>query len=244
MSKILIIIGVLILGFGGYFYLHYAGYYNYLKAHPQDNPSTESHYIVPSQNPARTITYMALGDSLTAGVGVTDFKQTYPYLVAQKLAVADQTVNLVNLGQPSATTDDLIKTQLPAVAKAQPDYITLLIGTNDIHNHAFASTFKTNFHKIIGRLVAQPKAKITVLTIPYLYSTKINFWPYDYELDYETQKFNQIIKDETTNFGLKYVDLYALTSEQFKGDSSLYSVDLFHPSASGYKLWGDLINAN
>ncbi|WP_460864988.1 SGNH/GDSL hydrolase family protein [Rhodococcus aerolatus] len=82
------------------------------------------------------LTYLALGDSLTAGIGARDPEQGLVGLVAARLAAARATtVRVVNLGVSGATLADLLAEQLPRarrVLDAGPvDLVTVCIGAND-----------------------------------------------------------------------------------------------------------------
>lgn len=83
-----------------------------------------------------TLTYLALGDSLTAGIGARDPERGLVGVVAGRLAHArSASVRVVNLGVSGATLADLLADQLPAASRvlaAGPvDLVTVCIGAND-----------------------------------------------------------------------------------------------------------------
>lgn len=183
----------------------------------------------------KNLTYVALGDSLTAGVGVDNFTQAYPYLYAQKLAIGSQ-VTYINLAEKGATTESLIKNELPKLKDLHPDLITLLIGINDLHDFKSVSVFKANYSLIVQDL-QKTGAKIVVLNIPNLGDSSILWPPFNYLYDVRTKQYNTAIE----SLGLKVVDFYSV-SQNF--NKTMYSLDKFHPSAVGYKIWSDTLNAN
>lgn len=187
------------------------------------------------------ITYAAIGDSLTSGVGADTFKEVYPYLIAEKINETGKSVSLENFSAPGAKTQDLINVLLDPAVKAQPDIITLLIGVNDIHNHIGLEQFKKNYQIILDRLTKETSAKIYLINIPRIGSNTIILPPLNFYFDVETDRYNEVIKELAATYNLTYIDLNSPTKDLLKKDGAHYSVDSFHPSAVGYKLWAQII---
>ena len=188
------------------------------------------------------IKYVALGDSLTAGVGADTFKEIYPYLIAKKINETDgSNVTLENFSAPGAKTQDLINVLLEPAVKSKPDIITLLIGVNDIHNHIGLEQFKKNYQVILDRLTKETSAKIYLINIPRIGSNTIILPPLNFYFDVETDRYNEVIKELAKTYNLTYIDLNSPTKDLLKKDGAHYSVDSFHPSAVGYKLWAQII---
>ncbi len=188
-----------------------------------------------------SIKYVALGDSLTRGVGSSNINDTLAFVFAQKLS-QKMSVSLANLAVSGATTDDLISYQLDKAVKENPNYITLFIGTNDIHNLTSASKFDENMNYIINTLRKISSAKIIVFNIPYLGSKSLILFPYNLLLDYQIKQYNKILANLCENNNITLIDIYNPTKEKFSKQSNFYSSDNFHPSAEGYLLWGTLIS--
>jgi lysophospholipase L1-like esterase len=103
---------------------------------------------------AKSITVVALGDSLTQGDG-DEAGGGYPPRLLKKLRTVCPGSTLKNLGQSGWTSDDLINTQLkPAVAalKAAPagnsKVAIVWIGSNDLfglYNYVCDNDFRNNF---------------------------------------------------------------------------------------------------
>ena len=194
------------------------------------------------QNTETNIVYTALGDSLTAGVGVAEYEESYPYKIAQKLSVAAN-VDLYVQAYPGARTSDVIKDLLTPAISNQPDIVTLLIGTNDIHGNVSKEKFSKNYAEILKRLKTETKAKIYVISIPHIGTDSLLLPPYNFYFRRQVVEFNKIIKKLAQENGVEYIDLYAPAVRMFE-NPSLYSTDYFHPSAKGYELWSDIIYAN
>ncbi len=201
----------------------------------------EKNYDLGSPEASEKLVYVALGDSLTSGVGTETYDQSYPYLLATKLAGDNKGVILKNHSVPGVRTNDLLNGLLPAALKESPDIVTLLVGVNDVHNKLSVPEFEKQYVQILGRLSQETSAQIYVINIPYIGADSLVLPPYDYIFDARTKEFNKIIKNLAEKFELRYIDLYTPTVSLFKQDGSHYSRDLFHPSSAGYKIWADLI---
>lgn len=227
-----IFIAVLILGI--YLNRSYGYFYDFIGQKNLQPPFFEQ-TIIPSQNP--TFKYVALGDSLTEGVGATSYSNTYPSLLTKKLS-AKENVKFINLAHKGDTSLELLRDQLPQAILEKPDLITVLIGINDIHNLISPDYFENNLRIIISSL-KKTNARVYLINIPYLGSSKIVLPPYNLILNLRTKQFNQIIKNLADELSVNYIDLYSLEKS-----SNFYSVDEFHPSDEGYKYWGMQINVN
>ncbi|MEK7595353.1 MAG: SGNH/GDSL hydrolase family protein [Patescibacteria group bacterium] len=242
--KLLVLLSLIV----AYLTFSYVRFYHFIGDVNLKSPYRSNQLMIGTKQENKQITYVALGDSLTAGVGSSDFTKTFPYLFASKLSQNNAVVKLLNLGLPGGTTTDVLKDQLPQAISENPEYITLLIGINDLHNKQTLSTFKQNYYYILSQLLTKTRANITVINIPYLGASKIVYPPFNLFLNYRTRQFNEVISiltNTSTQAGrLKLIDLYTNTYSIAKQNPSYYSTDLFHPSAEGYLIWGELINAN
>lgn len=222
---------------GIYLNRSYAYFYNFLSQNRLIAPPHEITTTAGNNSGGRIIKYTALGDSLTAGVGTVDYKDSYPYLLARKLSSGNQ-VELTNLAHAGDNSSDVLATQLPQALSQKPDLVTLLIGINDIHNLKSVEEFRNNYTQIVSSL-KKSGARIYLLSIPYLGSPKTVLLPYNLILDFRTRQFNSVIKKVATNYGAFFVDLYSTNHP-----AGFYSIDEFHPSAEGYREWTKEINVN
>lgn len=244
-SKIYWIIGLFIVGLSG-LYLNrlYADIYQTIGAAHLKEPVINQKYMLSQGNEASTtssLVYVALGDSLSAGVGTDRYEDSWPYLVAQKLLVKNTKVTLKSEAVPGYQTSDVIKKLLDPTIQEQPNFITVLVGVNDIHNQVSARNFQVNYDQILSRLSKETKAKIYLVNLPYIGSDALIQAPYDTYFNFQTKKFNQIIKELAAKYRVNYIDLYTPSFDLFRKSGDHYSADLFHPSAKGYKIWADII---
>jgi len=242
-KKYLIIILVVIV-LGIYLNRAYAHIYNTLDQAHLLAPDKLGTYVVGDNKSSTNLTYVALGDSLTAGVGTTEYQDSYPYLLAQKLAGTQTKVTLTNLAIPGFKTKDLIDNSLATAIVSQPDIITLLIGVNDLHGNISATDFQQNYQQILTELTTKTTAQIYLINLPQIGSNQLLWPPYNYYFRWQTKNFNQIIKDLAVQYKLNYIDLNTPTAQVLKNNGPIYSVDSFHPSALSYKSWAEIIYAN
>ena len=236
LMKLLMLFLLLILVFC-YLYFSYIHFYNFIGSVNLKSPFTQNSFVLSNSQGSGEVKYVALGDSLSAGVGSSNVNDTFVYQYALNLPKKYQKVDLLNLAYPGSTTADVVSNQLSLAVEENPDYVTLLIGTNDIHNRVSVGDFKDRYQFIINELLTKTDSKIVILTIPYLGSSKIVYPPFNFLLDFKIKQFNKIILDISQNERIKIVDLY-------KEKQMIYSPDLFHPSGAGYLIWSKIINAN
>ncbi|MEI7999459.1 MAG: SGNH/GDSL hydrolase family protein [Candidatus Omnitrophota bacterium] len=191
----------------------------------------------------RPIRYVALGDSYTIGIGAS-IDEAWPVVITRRLQKKGVAIELTaNLAKGGWTTQDLIEYQLPALKELHPDLVTLLIGTNDLGHGVSVDVFKDHFHFILDKIfeIVHKRENIVVITLPDVTVTpngkKLSIGR---DIAKDLEAFNQVIKKEAQARGIRVVDL-DLLSQTIESDSTLVSVDGFHPSAKGYLLWADLI---
>ena len=115
-------------------------------------------------------TYVALGDSLSAGRG-DEGRDGRPVGWAQRLAdvLSVRTAvrcRLINLAADGATVGQVLAEQLPAVAAYGPDLVSVTVGMNDIRVRGFDElSFKAGFGQLLGALAAT-EATLLTCTLP------------------------------------------------------------------------------
>lgn len=194
-----------------------------------------------AEKEGKDLIYVALGDSLTAGVGTDGYEDSFPYLLAQDFSGGERRVVLHSLAYPGMKSEELLETLVPAAIAAQPDIITLLIGVNDIHNWSSAEEFRQTYGEILRRLSTETDAEVYAINLPFIGANEMMLPPYQSWFDYRTREFNQVIEELAAQYGVHYLDLYTPTVSLFKTAGEHYAKDLFHPSAAGYKIWADLL---
>lgn len=240
MSKKYLIIILIVIALGIYLNLAYSHIYNFIGQAGLVSPNQVGTYVI-GDNSLAKLTYVALGDSLTAGVGVNQYEESYPYLLAKNLTSEDTQVTLKSFAIPGFKTSDIISNFLDPAIASHPNIITLLIGVNDLHGNVSEADFQKNYEQILEALTAKTTAKIYLINLPQIGSNQLLWPPYNYYFRAKTKNFNQIIRDLAVKYKLNYIDLDTATADSLKNNSSAYSIDSFHPGVIGYKSWAQII---
>lgn len=243
-KKLFLISALIILGV---IYLNrsYAHIFDYDKDRQIVSMNIQRNYSIEGSGKEAAIKYITLGDSLTYGFGASDYKGTFPYVLAKKLSKIHQRVSVTNLGISGSVIGELIENQLPRAIEEKPDFVTILIGTNDVHDFINPLEFKNSLTFITDKLQNETGARILLINIPYLGTKDLILPPYDTVMDLRIREFNRVIKQTAGEKQIKYFDLYSSSNAAFKQNpDKYYSIDKFHPSDAGYILWGNLINAD
>lgn len=244
MKKILLLglIGVLIFFIALAWYLHASIYWDLGKAGIGE-PSDIHEYTL-GKGKGEPLVYAAIGDSLTAGVGVSRYSESYPYLIAEKLASTTRSaVVLAPFAVPGVRSSYVLDYFIEPVIARKPDIVTLFIGVNDIHGNIPIAIFNQNYTKILTRLTTETTARIFVINLPDIGTPKLISFPYRYYFDLKAEEYNTIIKKLAAEFNVTYIDLYSAHAP-YALEQRYYAADSFHPNALGYTLWADAIYAN
>ena len=104
---------------------------------------------------SNVITIVALGDSLTAGFGLSR-KQAYPALIAEKMREAGYEFEVVNAGSRGDTTAGGLR-RLPDILRAHKkvDILIVELGINDIFRGVELDQIRSNLQAIIDRARAR-----------------------------------------------------------------------------------------
>ncbi|MGW1890666.1 SGNH/GDSL hydrolase family protein [Streptomyces sp. NPDC002004] len=96
----------------------------------------------------RTVRFVALGDSLSEGVGdpVGDGWRGWAALLADGLARPDAEVLFHNLSVSGAQTREVLENQTPAALDLSPDLVSVVVGVNDTLRCTF------DIHSVAARL--------------------------------------------------------------------------------------------
>jgi lysophospholipase L1-like esterase len=232
--------GVFLLIAGAFLWYSHASIYWKLGKLPLPSSLTEESYLIGSAAASSSITYVALGDSLTAGVGVDAYTSSYPYLLAKDIAKGGAAVTLDPYAVPGVRSQYVIDNFLEKAIARDPDIVTLFIGINDIHGNVPASVFRKHYATILEALSQKTDAKIYAINLPYIGTSGLINAPMRYYFAWRIATYNEIIKELAAEYGATYVDLYAAQLPH-ELDPSYYAADAFHPNALGYTVWSQRI---
>jgi lysophospholipase L1-like esterase len=187
---------------------------------------------------------VALGDSYTIGTSV-EAPESFPdQLVAALGALGrEPALRLVaNLGVNGYTSDDLIREELPALDDLEPEFVTLLIGVNDVVQGVPLERYEANAVTILDALRARlPADRIVVVAIPDYTVTPAGAAYGDPRVQHDAiVASNAVVQRLAEERGIAFVDIFDL-SLRAADDRSLVAGDGLHPSGAQYGLWVERI---
>jgi lysophospholipase L1-like esterase len=108
--------------------------------------------------------WVALGDSLSQGVGASSIEHSWVLETQRALADRGFRYRVVNLSFSGARVSDVLSRQIPALAglSAAPELITVLIGSNDIIRRDLRARLPQHYRAMLSAL---PKGAL-VATVP------------------------------------------------------------------------------
>jgi acyl-CoA thioesterase-1 len=186
--------------------------------------------------------YVALGDSYTIGTSVA-IAERWPDQLVAALGPTPPTLELVaNLAVNGYTSRDVAELELPPLAVLEPEFVSLLVGVNDVVQGVPEETYRRNVDQIVDDLVGRLGAeRILVVTTPDYTVTPAGA---DYGDPVQQaagiRSFNEVLAGIGAAHGVSVVDILDL-SLAAAGDLSLVARDGLHPSGAQYARWVDRI---
>ena len=172
------------------------------------------------------ITILALGDSLTEGLGV-DKDDNYPAQLEDRLqAMGYKNTEVVNSGLSGETSTGLVN-RLDWVLQTKPDVTILTIGANDAIRGIDVATIEANIRTAVKRL--QDNGSVVILGGMSIYDNLGD----DYVAAF-SDIYPRVAKDMN-------VPLIPFFLEGVGGDAELNQADAIHPTKEGYTI---IVNDN
>lgn len=169
---------------------------------------------------------VAFGDSLTAGFGLLE-KESYPYLLQEKLNADGFDYEVVNAGVSGDTSIGGLERVDWVLEMENVQILILELGANDMLRRMPVANMKKN----LARIIEKAKAKnVRVLLCGMLAPPNVGA---QYQRDYQ-MAFPDLASEYKVNFLPFLLDTVAL-------DKNLNQADGIHPNAEGSKIMTDNI---
>lgn len=167
--------------------------------------------------------WIALGDSLTQGIGASAHDRGWVGQVAERLVAAGRPHRIVNLSVYGARTEDVLDRQLPVLAEVaarvgMPGLTTLMVGSNDLLSRRHRAGLPRRFERLLRQL--PPGTVVTTLPNP------------------SAAEVNDVIVGVARDRGLVVADLRDSRTTSWRGR---LAADHFHPNDHGYSGLADVI---
>jgi len=165
-------------------------------------------------------TIVCVGDSLTAGLGIS-MEQSYPAQLAKKIAAAELGFQVINAGVSGETSSGTLS-RLNWLLTLRPDIVILETGANDGLRGISPALIKRNISEIIRRL--QEKKIITILAGMQMVR---NLGPA------YTTAFNAIYQDIAVETGVLFMPFFL---QGVAANPARNIGDGIHPNPEGYAI--------
>jgi lysophospholipase L1-like esterase len=188
--------------------------------------------------PVATVVW--LGDSTAAGVGAGLPDATLPEQVAALLA---QPVRLTVVARSGARVADVLRRQLPQIARLQPTVVYVSVGANDATHLTSRSHFRRDYERLVAGLPPSVQ-HVVLLGVPDLGAPPLLAQPLRAVAGWRGRALATDVRNLARRHHAVYVDIAGATGAAFRAHPGTYfASDHFHPSAAGYQLWATVIVA-
>jgi acyl-CoA thioesterase-1 len=172
---------------------------------------------------SKVITILALGDSLTAGYGLSR-TQAYPSLIAEKMRSANYQFEVINAGSSGDTTAGGLRRLPPLLRGKKIDILILALGINDAFRGVPIEQMRSNLQAIIDQTRARrPKVSVIIagMQLPLVSS------------DGYVRAFGEMFGALAEK---NHAALIPYLLEGVGGDPDLNQFDRIHPNAAGQRI--------
>jgi len=178
------------------------------------------------RDPSKVITIIALGDSLTAGYGLSR-KEAYPALIAERMRSAGYRFEVTNAGWSGDTTAGGLRRLPEILGRKKIDVLIIELGINDAFRGVPIDEMRSNLQAIIDQTRARhPGVSIVIagMQLPLAAS--------DGYVRAFGQMFGALAEKNRTA-------LIPYLLEGVGGDPELNQPDLVHPNAAGQRIMAE-----
>jgi lysophospholipase L1-like esterase len=193
----------------------------------------------PAVTPAGpSLRYVALGDSYTIGTSVAE-RERWPN---QLVALEPRLQLVANLAVNGFTSRDVIEVELPRLDALRPEFVTVLIGVNDVVQGVPVETYRRNVVRLLEDAVERVGSdRILVVTTPdYTVTPSGSDYGDPIQQAAGIRENNTIITEVADALGIAAVDIHDISLEAAM-DPSLVAFDGLHPSGPQYARWVERI---
>lgn len=189
---------------------------------------------------ARSLRYLALGDSYTIGEGVAAHER-WPTLLAQALEKSGfALVEVQIVARTGWTTSDLNDAIDDAGPQGPFDVVSLLIGSNNQFREHYIGEYRMEFVGLLDRAIgfaSGDPSRVIVVSIPDWGVTPFGASYEPEKVAAEIDAFNAVAEEAAERAGANWVDVTAISR---RTDPGLVG-DKLHPSGVQYEEWVEVI---
>ena len=183
--------------------------------------------------------FVPLGDSYTIGTSVGETER-WPNQLVERLGTLELVGNPAVNGYASA---DLINHELPMLDGLRPEFVTVLVGVNDVVQGVSDLHYAGNLAVILEELLTRlpPERIVSVATPDYTLTPQGAAYGDPARRSDAIVRVNAIMREACAARDIRFVpDIFEI-SRMVPDDPSLVASDGLHPSGAQYRLWVDAI---
>ncbi|MDQ3690182.1 MAG: SGNH/GDSL hydrolase family protein [Chloroflexota bacterium] len=186
-----------------------------------------------------TVRYVALGDSYTIGTSVAEVER-FPNQLVERVE------QLELVGNPAVngyTSLDLINDELSQLDGLRPEFVTVLIGVNDVVQGVTDSQYAGNVAIILEELLTRlpPHRILCIATPDYTVTPSGEAFGDPMQQSDAILRANAILREACETRQIRFVPEIFEISQAARDDRSLVADDGLHPSGAQYERWVDVI---
>ncbi len=192
--------------------------------------------------PAKTYTYLALGDSYTIGHSVAE-EERFPVQLADRLQEEGFDVAETRIVAKTGWTTDELQNGIANASELRDTYqlVSLLIGVNNQYRGRPVETYRPEFTALLNQAVdfaGGRKDRVFVVSIPdYAFTPFGNGNP---DISEGIDEYNAANKEITEEMGIAYFDITPISRLGLQ-EKELVADDNLHPSGEQYRRWVELM---
>ncbi|MDQ3699873.1 MAG: GDSL-type esterase/lipase family protein [Chloroflexota bacterium] len=177
------------------------------------------------------LTYVALGASDAAGVGVEDpTRDNWVAVLGRRLP---QPTRVINLGIPGIRLQEAVEVELPPALDGKPDLVTVWLVVNDVLSGVPLDRYRASLERLLAELRAGTGAQVAVGNIPNAPEQSSYLGIPSAVRPALTASWNEAIAGAVQEHGAILVDLYGrwpvVEHPEYIGPDGL------HPTVVGYR---------
>ncbi|WP_433333737.1 SGNH/GDSL hydrolase family protein [Spirillospora sp. CA-294931] len=198
-----------------------------------DPPAADGLYG--SALPGPAISFVVLGDSTAAGLGVHRPDETPAAMLAAGLSsIAGRPVRLTNVAVSGSRSEMMVTEQLDRALEARPRIAVIMVGANDVTARIPPGESVRHLARAVQRLRAVG-CDVVVGTCPDLGSVKPLMQPLRWIAQRASRQLAAAQTIAVVELGARSVSIGGLLGREFAADPlEMFSDDRYHPSARGY----------
>jgi acyl-CoA thioesterase I len=185
------------------------------------------------------LTYVAVGASDAAGVGVEDAaRDGWVPVLGRRLP---QPAKVVNLGIPGIRLQEALEVELPPALDARPNLVTVWLVVNDVLSGVPLDRYRAGLDRLVGELRSASGAQVAVGNVPNAPEQSAYLGVPPGVRPALTAAWNEAIAQVAEAHGAVLVDLYRLwpvvEHPEYVGPDGL------HPTVEGYRVLADTFHS-